>query len=179
MALNFGAAVNTQLLPLAGLNPATVDPSTLEIVAIDPAQPNSVVRATITATIPTPDLIGALIAYFSPPGSTSVTAAVVVHGDGTVTPAAYAAANTWAALTSAGTEVSGGSYVRQPLTWVTNDTTGTAAVAFNVPTGVTVDGVAFTTSATASLNAPVTVASQPFTTPNGGIYTAAITYNET
>lgn len=177
MALNFGAAVNAQLLPIAGLNPATVDPSTLEIVSIDPAQPFSVVRATITATIPTPDLIGALIAYFSPPGSTSVTAAVVVHGDGTVTAADYAAANTWAGLTSAGVELAGGLYARQPVTWTVNGSAATAAVAFNVPAGVTVDGVAFTSTQTGAIGSPLTVASQPFTPV--GVYTAALIFNET
>lgn len=177
MSLNFGPTVNARLIALAGLSAEAIDASTLEIVAIDPAVQQTVVRGTVTATIPTPDLIGALIAYFSPPGSTSVTAAVVVHGDGTVKVPDWTATRSWAALTSGGVELSGGLYARQPVTWVVNGTTATAQVAFNVPVGSTVDGVAFEATQTGTLGAPLTVVSQPFTT--GGVYTAAFTFDET
>lgn len=69
---------------------------------------------------------------------------------GSVSKATHAALYTTAGGASAGTEVSGGTYARRPITWSHGAVDGqtTATVTFNVPAGVTVRGAGMHTALT-------------------------------
>ena len=94
---------------------------------------------------------------------------------------AYAGAAKFAALytsvpsSTPGTEVTGGSYARVPITW-SNAVAGsvTATVTLNVSSGVTVRGAGVHTAETAGYFDGWTVAEQPF--GSDGKYTLTLTY---
>lgn len=79
---------------------------------------------------------------------------------------------------TAGTELTGGSYARQPLTWgaVANSTVTSNAANFQVPAGATVAGVGLLDSG-GTYQDGVGVTSQPFST--AGVYTITVSYTQT
>jgi len=98
--------------------------------------------------------------------------------------AAYKAAATHAALyttvpgASQGTEVTGGSYARKPLTWNTPaNGVVTATAVFDVPAGTTINGAGLHDAASAGnyLDGG-SVASQNFA--SAGTYTLTLTFTE-
>lgn len=96
---------------------------------------------------------------------------------------AYATAAKFGALytsvpgSTPGTEVTGGTYARVPLTWSTAvGGVVTATATFNVPSGVTVRGAGVHTDATVGYLDGWTVAEQAFA--SDGKYTATITYTQ-
>lgn len=98
---------------------------------------------------------------------------------------AYGTAATYAALytttpgATAGTEVTGGSYARQALTWTAGSTDGvvTATATFSVPAGTTVVGAGVHTAATGGTYLDGgAVTSQTFAT--AGSFTVNLTYTQ-
>ena len=95
----------------------------------------------------------------------------------------YATAAKFAALYTSvpgatpGTEVTGGSYARIPLTWSTAvGGTVTATATFNVPSGATVRGAGVHTDASTGFLDGWTVAEQGFS--SDGKYTLSLTYTQ-
>jgi len=98
---------------------------------------------------------------------------------------AYGNAATYAALyttvpgASAGTEVTGGSYARQALTWAPGGVDGvvTASATFSVPAGTTVAGAGVHTAVTAGTYLDgAAVTSQSF--GSAGTYTLNLTFTQ-
>jgi hypothetical protein len=92
--------------------------------------------------------------------------------------APYAALYTTAPGGTAGTEVSGGGYARQALTWSTPSNGAiTATATFNVPAGATIAGTGIHSASTGGTYLDGgTVTSQNFAT--AGTYTVTITYTQ-
>lgn len=89
--------------------------------------------------------------------------------------ASFAALFTTVPGATAGTEVTGGSYARQAVTWgAPANGVSTATVTFNVPAGVTVQGAGFFTTATGATYVDGgSVTAQTFAT--AGTYTLTLT----
>lgn len=93
------------------------------------------------------------------------------------TAAEFAALYTSVPGTTPGTEVSGGSYARVPLTWSSAVSgTITATATFNVPSGTTVRGAGVHTADAAGYLDGWTVAEQGFS--SDGKYTLSLTYTQ-
>lgn len=93
--------------------------------------------------------------------------------------ATYAGLQTTAAAGTAGTEVTGSGYARQPLTWAPGTVDGvvTASATFTVPASVTVQSAFLTTAATGGTfldSVAVSYASQT----SAGTLTVSLTYTQ-
>jgi len=99
----------------------------------------------------------------------------VAYGDA----ADFAALYTTAPGATAGTEVTGGGYARQPLTWAPGTVDGvvTATATFNVPAGVTVRGGGVHTLVTGGVYLDgATLPDQAF--GSAGTYTLTLTFTQ-
>lgn len=93
--------------------------------------------------------------------------------------ALYAALYTSVPGASAGTEVAGGGYVRQPLTWsagTAGDGQVSATASFSVPAGATIRGAGVHGAASGSYLDGGAVVEQAF--PSAGTYDLTLTFTQ-
>ncbi|MGN8049563.1 hypothetical protein ACTJKO_07700 [Curtobacterium sp. 22159] len=84
--LNFGSDFNDALVALAGWDPATVDPSTVDVPFVNLTGDETTIRVTATANVATADLKALLTEYAKPTEDPTVPDLTATSTD-TATPA--------------------------------------------------------------------------------------------